>query len=150
MTRRKRADTQGVDILKDRFSKLQIANRDADLNRTPYSAAAWAPKILSNGANGTINWVTTFGLPDLPKMVWLLILVRDEGSELNDCFFTMQAKNTTALNSIVAYANRSWNDQYHSTHAPVAVADNGTTYYAVAASGVNTMDVIVRVVAWMK
>jgi len=82
--------------------------------------------------------------------VWLIIFMRDLGSELNNCEFRLRARATTTQASIVAYADRSWNDQPHSTHGCVAVADNGTTYYDVVASGVNTMDVWIRVVAWMK
>ena len=141
-------DRGAIDKLKNHFSKVQIADKDEDLDRDPYVAAAWAPMTLSNGATGTIDWVVTFGLPEIPKMVWLLIMVRDEGSEGAQALITFAARATTTQNSIVAYADRTWNDQYHATHAPVAVADNGTTYYAVTASGVNTMDVIVRVVAW--
>ena len=143
-------DREAIDRLKLHFSKIQIANKDADLDRDPYIAAAWNPMALSNGANGVIDWVATFGLPKIPKMVWLLILVRDVGSELNDCHINLKARATTTVDSIIAYADRTWNDQLHSTHAPVAVADNGTTYYAAVASGVNTMDVYVRVIAWMK
>ena len=143
-------DREAIDRLRLHFSKIQIADKDADLDRDPYIAAAWNPMALSNGANGVIDWVATFGLPEIPKMVWLQVLVRDVGSELNDCHINLKARATTTTDSIIAYADRTWNDQLHSTHAPVAVADNGTTYYAAVASGVNTMDVYVRVIAWMK
>ena len=83
-------------------------------------------------------------------MVWLVILVRDEASELNDCYMTFKARLGTTTWSVYAYTSRSWNDQYHATHGPVAVNDDGTTRYAIVASGVNTMDVIIRVVAWEK
>ena len=139
-----------IDKLKNHFSKTQIADRDADLDRDPYDVAAWHPMTLSNGATGTIDWVVTFGLPEIPKMVWLHIGVRDSASAGGWYYFLMQAKATTTNPSVVAEAERAANDQLRSSSHCVAVADNGTTYYAVVASGVNTMDVYVRVVAWVK
>ena len=143
-------DRGAIDKLKNHFSKVQIADLDGDLDRDPYAVAAWNPMILSNGATGTIDWVATFGLPEIPKMVWLHLSVRDLGSVLNNCFYIMRARITTTNPSIIAYADRALNDQIRSTHGCVAVADNGTTYYSVTASGVNTMDVYIYVVAWMR
>jgi len=141
---------EAVDVLKIYFSKIQIADKDGDLDRDPYTSVAWTNKTLSNGATGTINWVTDFGLPEIPKMVWLATAVRDSGSAGGYYYITFQAKVTTTIYSIIAVAESAVNDCIRTTHAPVAVADNGTTYYSVTASGVNTMDVWVRVVAWVK
>ena len=140
-------DRGAIDRLKNHFSKVQIAERDGDLDRDPYTSAAWDGDSFSTSV-GTIDWVVDFGLPEIPKMVWLVILIRDEDSELVECTMRFKAVATTTNWSIYAYADRSWNDQYHSTHAPVAVNDNGTTRWSIVASGANTMDVIIRVVAW--
>ena len=143
-------DRGAIDKLKNHFSKVQITDLDADLDRDPYVAAAWDPMTLSNGATGTIDWVVTFGLPEIPKMVWLLVHVRDVASAGFNCGINLYAKSTTTNSSITARAERAGDDNLRTTHGCVAVADNGTTYYAVTASGVNTMDVWVRVVAWIK
>ena len=141
-------DRGAIDKLKNHFSKIQIADLDADLDRDPYIAGAWAPMTLSNGATGTIDWVVTFGLPEIPKMVWLYVGVRDVASAGADAGIEFKARVTTTSASIVARSERANNDSLRSTHGVVAVADNGTTYWSVAASGVNTMDVWVRVIAW--
>jgi len=143
-------DRGAIDRLKLHFSKIQIANADADLDREPYSAGAWEPMVLSNGANGTIDWVATFGLPKIPKMVWLFATVRDSASVMGDYYISFKARATTTRTSFRARANRENNDNLEGDHGPVAVADNGTTYYDVVASGVNTMDVWLWVVAWVK
>jgi len=143
-------DREGIDRLKLHFSKIQIANADADLDRDPYFAAAWNPMTLSNGATGTIDWVATFGLPKIPKLVWLFASVRDSGSAAGDYYINFQARATTTRVSFRPRANRENNDNIESDHGCVAVADNGTTYYSVVASGVNTMDVWLSVVVWMK
>ena len=141
-------DRGAIDKLKNHFSKVQIADRDEDLDRDPYGAGAWNPMTLSNGATGTIDWVVTFNLPEIPKLVWLIVNVRDDASAGGAYLIGFKAKNTTIRTSLEGNAERAVNDDIRSTHGAVAVADNGTTYYAVTASGVNTMDVWVRVVAW--
>lgn len=148
--RGQKTDRGATGILREHFSKIQIANADDNLDREPYWAAAWNPKTLSNGATGTIDWVATFGLPKIPKMVWLYCQTRDSGSAAGDYYIEFKARVTTTRASFRARCNRENNNNLDNRHGPVAVADNGTTYYAVVASGVNTMDVWVRVVAWMK
>jgi len=143
-------DRDGIDRLKLHFSKIQIANADANLDREPYTAAAWSPMTLSNGATGTIDWVATFGLPEIPKMVWLFGEARDAASAAGDYSIGFKARATTTFVSFRVRCNREANDNLENDHGPVAVADNGTTYYSVVANGVNTMDVWLRVVAWMK
>lgn len=141
---------RSLDVLRNYFSKVQVADKDADLDRDPYIAGAWNPAILSNGATGTIDWVVTFGLPEIPKMVWLYIAVRDSASAGGNYLIRFKAKVTTTNWSIDVRPERANNDSPRTTHGCVAVADNGTTYYSVTASGVNTMDVWIRVVAWSK
>ena len=143
-------DRGAIDKLKNHFSKIQISDKDADLDRDPYVAAAWAPMTLSNGATGTIDWVVTFGLPEIPKLVFLMVTVRDDASAGGNYVIDFRAKATTTNPSLEARTERAVNDGWRSAHGPVAVADNGTTYYAVVASGVNTMDVFVRVVSWTR
>lgn len=141
---------EAIDRLKNHFSKTQISERDADLDRDPYMAAAWGPMTLSNGATGTIDWVVTFGLPEIPKSVSLIVAVRDAASAGGNYLIDFKAKVTTTNVSLEARTERALNDGWRSAHGPVAVADNGTTYYRVIASGVNTMDVYIRVVQWVK
>jgi len=143
-------DRGAIDRLKLHFSKIQIANADENLDREPYWAAAWNPMTLSNGATGTIDWKTTFGLPEIPKLVWLFCETRDEASAAGDYYIDFRARATTTRASFRARANRENNDNIESDHGCVAVADNGTTYYSVVASGVNAMEVWLWVVAWMK
>ena len=143
-------DREAIDRLKLHFSKFQIADKDHDLDRDPYIAAAWNPKTLSNGATGTIAWVATFGLPEIPKAVWIEIHLRDSDSAAGDYYIGLQARSTTTTFSAMARCDREANDNIDNHQRLVPVADNGTSYYAVVASGVNTMDVWIRVIAWMK
>ena len=142
-------DRGAIDKLKNHFSKIQIADADADLDRDPYIAGAWAPMTLSNGAVGTIDWVATFGLPEIPKAVVVLITARDVASAGGNYGFYLRARVTTTNISVEARTERAANDAWRSSQGMVAVADNGTTYYTAVASGVNTMDVYLRVVAWI-
>lgn len=141
---------EAIDTLKNHFSKIQIADRDADLDRDPYTSTNWNGDSFSNGASGTIDWVAVFGLPDIPKMVWLYVSVRDSASAGGAYNIAFKAKNTTTNISLVARTERAANDARRNAHGCVAVADNGTTHYTVIASGVNTMDIWIRVVAWVK
>ena len=143
-------DRGAIDKLKNHFSKIQIADKDEDLDRDPYIAAAWNPMALSNGATGTIDWVVTFGLPEIPKAVFLQVGVRDAASAGAVYYILLQSKATTTLQNMAAQSEAALNDGIRNTNGLVAVADNGTTYYAVGASGVNTMDVWIRVNAWIR
>ena len=53
-------DRGAIDKLKNHFSKIQIADKDGDLDRDGYTSAAWDGDMFSNGATGTINWVVDF------------------------------------------------------------------------------------------
>ena len=143
-------DRGAIDKLKNHFSKVQIADRDEDLDRDPYTAGAWNFMTLSNGATGTIDWVATFGLPEIPKMVCLYSELRDVASAGGDYYIDFLAKATTGGTALRFRCDRAANDNWDSHQGLVAVADNGTTYYAVVASGVNTMDVRLRVPAWTR
>jgi hypothetical protein len=141
---------EAVDVLEDYFNRVQIADKDGDLDRDPYIAGAWAPMTLSNGATGTINWVTTLGLPEIPKLVWLFVTVQDSASAGNYYYIRFKAKNTTTTYSLIAAAEAAANNVLRGTAGPVAVSDDGTTYYSVVANGVNTMNVWIYVVAWVR
>ena len=73
-------DRGSLDTSLTHFSKVQIADKDGDLDRDGYTSAAWSGNAFSNGATGTINWVTAFGLPEKPKWVELFVAVRDSAS----------------------------------------------------------------------
>ena len=144
------AGTAGGDFVESTsFDEIHIADADNDGDMDPYFAAAWNPMTLSNGATGTIDWAVTFGLPEIPSLIFLSLLVRDAASAGNYYYIRFYAKSTTGVPSFRGEAESSVNDMIRSTSGCVAVADNGTTYYNVVANGVNTMDVWVRVVAWI-
>ena len=130
--------------------RLVIADEDGDGDRDPYISATWAPNTLSDGATGTIDWETDFGLPEKPKLVSLLVGVRDSASAGSSCKIHLRAKSTTTSPTLVGDAERAVNDDIRWTPGCVPVADDGTTYYGVIASGVNTMDVWIRVVTWIR
>ena len=143
-------DRGAIDKLKNHFSKIQISDKDADLDRDGYTSAAWDGDMFSNGATGTINWVTAFGLPEIPKFVNLLVSVRDSASGGLNLWLSFKAKVGTTNWSAYADAECAVNNQYRSHNIWVPVADNGTTYWAVIASGVNTMSIWIRVNAWIR
>ena len=143
-------DREAIDRLKLHFSKFQIADKDGDLDRDPYTSAAWNGNAFSNGATGTINWVTAFGLPEIPQAVWVEVHLRDADSSAGDYHIAFRAKVTTTRDSATCRCDRENNDNLDNHQRLIPVADNGTSYYSVVASGVNTMDVWIRVIAWMK
>ena len=148
--RQQKTDRGAIDTLKTHFSRVQIADKDEDLDRDPYIAAAWNPITLSNGAAGTIDWVATFGLPEMPKLVFVQAAVRDAASTGGNYYIDFKAKSTTTLASFTCKANRAVDDHANWYTGLIPVQENGTSYYLVTASGVNTMDVWVRVVACIK
>ena len=141
-------DREAIDRLKLHFSKIQIADADHDLDRDSY--LAWNNVAFSNGATGTLDWVAVAGLPEIPKAVFVWCQVRDSASSLGDYYIDFKARVTTTRTSFRARANRENDDNLENDHGLIPVADNGTSYYSVTASGVNTMDVYLWVVAWMK
>lgn len=141
---------RNLDVLRNYFSKVQIADKDADLDRDPYDSAAWNGDSFSNGATGTIDWVVAFGLPEIPKMVFVWSQVRDSGSAAGDYYIDFKAKVTTTRECFRVRCTRTGNDHFGNAHGVIPVADNGTSYYSVTASGVNTMDVWLFVIAWVK
>ena len=143
-------DRGAIDKLKNHFSKVQIADKDADLDRDGYTSAAWDGDLFSNGATGTINWVVAFGLPDIPKFVNIQVGVRDVASAGANFWISFKAKVGTTNWSTYADAEPGLNNCYRDTNAWVPVADDGTTYYSVFASGVNTMQIFIRVNAWIR
>jgi len=144
------AGTAGGDFVESTsFDEIHIADADNDGDMDPYVAAAWNPMTLSNGANGVIDWVATFGLPEIPKGVYVQVGVRDAASAGAIYYILLQARATTTTQNMAAQAEAALNDGIRNTNGFVAVADNGTTYYSVGASGVNTMDVWLRVPAWI-
>ena len=143
-------DRGAIDKLKNHFSKIQIADKDGDLDRDGYTSAAWTGNSFSNGAAGTINWVVAFGLPEIPKFVNLYIAVRDLASGGAAYSLRLKAKVGTTSYSALANAEAGGNDLVREHNVWVPVADNGTTYYSIVASGVNTMDIWVRVNAWIR
>jgi hypothetical protein len=129
---------------------ISVADKDSDGDMDSYAPAAWQNKTVSNGDNGTIDWVVDFGLPEIPKMVFLKIDVRDSGSAAGGCRFQLRAKSTTARACCDAWAETSNNDWIRGTMGNTPVADNGTSYYNAVASGVDTMDVWIQCYAWVK
>ena len=138
-------DRGAIDKLKNHFSKVQIADMDGDLDRDPYTSAAWSGNAFSTGV-GTINWVTDFGLPEIPKLVCLYVIARDLGAAPWVNYIAFKAKVTTTQTSFGALV--PGNDLENSVQGWVAVADAGTTYYLIVASGAGTMDIWIRVIAW--
>lgn len=136
-----------IDKLKNHFSKVQIADKDADLDRDPYTSAAWSGNAFSSGT-GTINWVTAFGLPKIPKGVFIRTLLRDSSAVDGAGSLGLKAKNTTTIDSLFNFSrpNNAWNPN----HGLVPVADNGTTFYTIVSSAAGTCDIWILVVGWIK
>jgi len=148
--RQQKTDRGAIDTLKSYFSKFQIADKDGDLDMDPYIAAAWNPMTLSNGSTGTINWAVIFGLPEIPKLVFVQCAVRDSASTGGNYYCDFKAKVTTTLASFTCKSNRAVDDHANWYTGLIPVQADGTSYYRVVASGVNTFDVFLRVVAWIK
>ena len=145
-----RRAARALDVQQIYHSKFQIADLDADLDRDGYTSTSWNGDSFSNGASGTINWVTAFGLPEKPKWVELIVSVRDSASAGMNYYIAFKAKATTTNVSAYGDAEAAANDIYRDSCIGVPVADDGTTHYAIAASGVNTMDIWIRVNAWIR
>jgi hypothetical protein len=150
--RRRITDRGGLVALQNYFSKFQIADKDADLDRDGYTCGSpWDGTFQwSNGATGTINWVTAFGLPEKPKFVNLFVSVHDAGSAGANYNIGFKAKNTTTNYSAYADAEAGVSGVWRDHNLWTPVADDGTTYYAIVASGVNTMRITIRLNAWIR
>jgi hypothetical protein len=126
-----------------------VADKDSDGDMDPYVSTLWSPRTLSNGDTGTINWIVDFGLPEKPRAIHLQVAVRDAGSAGGLYYILLQAKASTTIPSLFGLSEAAVNDRIRHTYGLVSVADDGTTYYSISASGVGTMDVWIRVVAWI-
>ena len=123
------------------------ANGDEDYD--PYTSTSWDGDSFSTG-NGTINWSLLFNVPAGAKMVQILLIARDAVSTGGSYYIRLKAKSTTTFYSIYCYAPRSVDDEPGSVCGWVPVAADGTSYYSITASGANTFDVWIWVVAYAK
>lgn len=147
--RRKSTDRQAIDILRNYFGKICFADRDGDLDMDPLTNAAWEAAAFSNGATGTINWNALFGVPLKARAVFLWVAARDSASAGGSYAFNLRARATTSDPSLTCRCPRAVNDEPAHQHGWVPIAAAGTSYYNITASGANTMDVWVRVVAYV-
>jgi hypothetical protein len=160
-----------IDELTDRVEQLERLARGSGLNlagflpanlRTvrcdkdgngefePYTSTSWDGNSFSNGATGTINWRTDFGLPEQPKIVWVEVWVRDSASTGGNYSFRLFGKSTTSNPWFTCRAPRGVDNETGQNGGLAPVAADGTTYYTVTASGSSTMQIWIKVVAYAK
>lgn len=121
-------------------------DKDGDGDFDPYTSTSWDGDSFST-STGTINWNSDFGVPTSAKMVVLAVDVGDSGGEAGG-IIRLRAKSSTTSYSLIARSRAS--DAVGSAYGPVAVAPNGTSYYSITASGTNTCDVWIKVVAYAR
>ena len=142
--------TSGIETTTSTASlTIKIADKDDDEDHDPYTSTSWDGDSFSNGASGTINWVNAFGMPETPKAVFALVYANDSGSAGGQYYINFKAKSSTTNPGLSALCPRSGNDHLGVIHGWIPVATDGTSYYSVVASGVNTMDITVRVSLWL-
>lgn len=142
---------EDVQLDSDSDSCLVIrVDKDGDGDFDPRTSTSWDGDSFSDAASGTINWNTAFGVPSGAKMVFLDVDVRDAASAGGSYWLGLKAKSSTTNWSLVAQADTAFNDQQRHTFGWVPVQSNGTSYYYVNASGTNTMDISMYVVAYAR
>lgn len=128
---------------------LVRVDKDGDGDYDGYTSTDWNGDSFSTGF-GTINWNTKFGVPTSAKMVFVMIMCRDSdvNAPANGGSIQFKAKNTTTQWSlgVSSKANDIWDD----IAGWVPVAADGTSYYGITASGANTCEIYIRVIAYAR
>jgi len=128
---------------------LQVVrcDKDSDGDFDSLVSTSWDGDSFST-STGTINWNAEFGVPRGARMVFVTTIVRDSSATDGAGRLYLRAKSTTASADITnrSRPNNAWND----VSGCVAVAQDGTSYYSIEASDVDTCDIHIRVVAYAR
>ncbi len=128
---------------------LQVVRADAngDGEFEPYKSAAWTLTVPRSTDTGTIHWTNDFGVPDGAKMVFIETIMRDSGAE-GQGKLVLYAKSSTSASSFTCRSRAS--DEWTHKAGFVSVAPDGTSYYDITASGTETCDIVINVVAYAR
>ena len=148
--RQQKTDRGAVATLKTYFNRMDFADRDSDLDMDMLTNAAWEGATFSNGANGTINLNAVFGVPVNARAVFVWASARDAASAGGTYYFNVRTKATTANPHFTCRCPQGVDDELGQQHGFVPIPAAGTLYYNVVASGVNTMDVWLRIIGWVR
>lgn len=128
-----------IDLLK----QFEIPRPDRKLI-TPLTSASWAGGSFSTTAKTLINLNSTFGAPTRIKEVLIWYAIRDSGSAANDTWMILDATATAGAGPSFGCAGLANNARARGELTVVCNTD-GNVYYQINASGVNTMNIFLRV-----
>lgn len=121
-----------------------VSEKDGDGDREPLTSTKFDGDSFSSSSN-TIDWNADFGMPVGAKMVNIYLVIRDSGAAGQSISF--KAKSTTT-NVTKRAETLVGGDVPHYLERTLPIAADGTTYYDIIASGTDTFDLWIRVMAW--
>lgn len=134
----------------ERGLQLTLADLDGDGDMDPLTSGTWDGDSFST-STGTIDWNALYGVPDNATAVWLFVMARDSGSAgaaTQGCRIRLYATNTATNPWLQLNLAGEPSDFWRTTHGPVAIAADGTSYYSITATGAGLMEVYIRVLSW--
>ena len=126
----------------DWLERFEIPN-DIVFLQTPLTSTSWDGDSFSTTAKTLIDLSAVFAVPAGVKAVDVKVNVRDEASETVDCWI-MLSPNDTAAQGLTANCS-TVNDRYNRVVLRVPCDTNGDIYYQIAASGADTLDVVLQI-----
>jgi len=128
--------------------RWRLCDKDGDGDMDPLTADNWGGDSYDDGDTGTIDWHGEYGVPPGARAVCVICQARDAGSSGGQYQVDLQAKSTTTIPSLRVPCPRSGDDHMGFAQGVVPIASDGTSYYAITASGNATLDAWIRVVAY--
>ena len=127
-----------------------MVDKDGDGDFDPYTSTSWDGDSFST-STGTIDWNGDFGVPDSARMVFIDLQCRDSDSSNTTCEMKLKAKSTTTKPALASgNLKGSPDDRYRPVHGWVPIAQDGTSYYTIVATGSGTFDVRILVTAYAR
>ena len=113
---------------------------------TPLTSTSWDGDAYSTqGTSTQIDLSAVFGLPANIKAVAMTVGIRDSGSAAATDIHFACGPSSTYWYALLADCAGLANDSFHNHSANVPCDANGDVWYRILASGVDTMDIWIRV-----
>jgi hypothetical protein len=116
--------------------------------QAPLTSTSWDGDAHSTTAKTLIDLSTVFGVPPGVKAVLVKVAANDSGSAGTSCFIALSPNNTAFEYALVCKPFDIANDSPRHANGVVPCDNNGDIYYEIAATGVNTFDVILQIWGW--
>lgn len=108
------------------------------------SSTSWDGDSHSTTAKTLIDLSSVFGAPAGVRAVLCKVSIRDSGSAASDVYIILSPNNSAGQGPGVACSGLT-NDAWAIENLTVPCNANGDIYYQIAASGANTLDVVLEI-----